>query len=247
MDPEKVTLEMPGLPGHQVLSTEGGQFVPAGFVRVHRDGSMDRKSEVQDLSSFAALAKRYETDGSVVYWTEAWFLASLDDRLRRDFVSMKLDYAPEFLAWASLATKTVLPKDFRKFLEVRGSEVRTQGFLDRAKRLDMKIELRFVDETSSDLDMEFAFSSKEGDGTIKLPREVEIEIPMFRASPRTHRIVFDIEHKQVQFGDKQGIGFAFVFRDQERALDAALLAEVDALRTALRSEGFSGPVVRGKP
>lgn len=247
MEDVRTTVEMPGLPGHVVLKTAQTEFVPEGFVPVARDKSLDRRTTAEDLESFVALSARYQTEGSVVFWTSGGFKASLDDRLRRDFVDMALRYAPEFAAWAALDGKALLPKAFRQFLVLRAVEVRTPGFVDRAKRLDVKLELRFVDETSSDLDMEFAFSSKEGEGSIKLPREVEVEVPIYFASARTHRVIFDIEHKPVQVDDKRAIGFAFALRDKERLIDEALRAEVDALKTALKSAGFDGPVVRGTP
>lgn len=230
-----------------LVSTGGGEFILDGYQPVRRSTEGDRHTEAHDLESLAALVTRYAGPSTVIYWQAGADVAacvvraSLDDGSRRDFISLKFAHSAAFRGWLGLSGGVGV-KGLRKFLQARGAEVVTPGFLDACKRININLIFTYVEEGSDEFTNTFLVKSAEGEGTLKLPSEVEVLVPVFMGSPRKHAILFDLEHKLGEGG--KGLSISLIARDAREVVDRAMEAEIEALKTAVPETVL---VVRGAP
>jgi len=143
---------------------------------------------VDTLQSILDLVRsKGSAEKTIIFYNDTFIHAILDDTINDrtlDTARYNFSYSIEFLAWKEILGDKLIQKDLIEFLRNHPGDV--VGGIDYL--ISMVSKLKVVTEIVGDYNYDdnnnvsFFFKSKDGEGQVKLPAVIQIQIPVFRES-----------------------------------------------------------------
>lgn len=206
--------------------------------------------KIVDLASFTAYLKRWGDPAiGTIYWTDKRVIALLDEREiqsgRGDQDTVALTFQRPIVAqrWFSAIGNVMSHKDFKDFLELRYNEV-TDGtqFFTKIANLSLAQTFNYDAKLDTDQTYSVAFKSDAGPEVAKLPKHVEVVIPLIEGLETAFTLRLRLKFKAPTSADESPT-FQLLWDDQADV-------EQEAARCAVQDIEGSLPgwlVVQGAP
>lgn len=196
--------------------------------------------KINDLSSFIAYLQKWGNGGStVIYWTPAGAIAVVDEddvdsgHGDQDTVSFRFTRPLVARRWLDAIGTTFDHKGFKEFLELRHGEIQGgPGLYALIANLSLAQTFTYDGKLDSEQDYQIAFKAASGADVVKLPKTVDVHIPLIDGLEAPFRLALRLKFKAPTSADGTPT-FRLTWDDQEDVFEDAARMAVTAMAEAL--------------
>lgn len=208
-----------------------------------------RKHTVSDVPSLLAYIKRHGTaDKTTIFCGNQKFVAVLNDSGEPDLnhITSPLQLTTGARKWLDANGKKRSHVEFKEFIEDRRGDVKdVEPFLAPLLKFKFKSELGYSADLEDGKSVTFTVTEGQEKGTAKVPKQIELEMPLFIGWDRTYVFSVGVEFDLETFPDgRKLVRFCVRFRDFDEVYAQAI---EDLLEHAREQLGDDWLVVRGEP
>lgn len=200
-----------------------------------------RSHHVEDVASLVAYALRYgDQEDSVVFFNDAeckLVLSETPDDGERERVRLAWKFSAEWLAWQQLLSAKPTHRQLFDFLIERQSTLRDPKVFEAFRRIRYDMNAKAESDVQLDGEtMGISFTAKKGDELVKLPRLLDLIVPVLEADAlRPDLWVHLCMHIEARMprSHQEELTFKFFCPEFEMVRRERINREVEALRAGL--------------
>jgi uncharacterized protein YfdQ (DUF2303 family) len=199
-----------------------------------------RSRKLQDLASVVAYLRKWgDASKGTIYWTDKQVVVLLDEtdlttgRGQQDKLVYGFERPVVAEKWLQAVGKEYTHKDFQRFLELRWNEIiGGADFFAKISTLSLSKSITYDAKLSDDHTYSVSFKSDAGPDVAKLPKVIEVDIPLLKGSAKTYRLQLRLTF-DVPTDDKESPTFSLAWDDREALIEKAASDAVAELATEL--------------
>lgn len=208
-----------------------------------------RKHTINDVPSLLAYIRRHGSPSlTTLFCNDERFVAVLDDVADADLnhIASPLVMTTGAQKWLSANGKYVGHVDFKEFVEDRRDDiVDHEPFVAALLKFKFKSELGYSADLEDGRSVTFTVSDGQEKGTARIPKQIELDMPLFIGWDRTYRFSVGVDFELADAGEgRRKVVFRVRFRDFKEVYAQAI---EDLITHARESLGDDWLVVRGSP